>query len=206
MGRSIDCVVIGSINTDLVVRVPRVPRHGENLMARGITTGRGGKGSNCAIAVARLGGFARMVGSVGQDAYGDQAVAALQAENVDTAGVRRCAKAPTGMAVILVDDEGENTIVVARGANEGLTADHVRLALEDTRPHVIVTNYEVPFDCVQAALDWAEAHEVLAVLDAGPARHQQPQRWGSHVVLTGNQAEIACLLGCSAGDESAWRD
>ncbi len=206
MGRSIAVAVVGSINTDLVMRVPRVPEHGENLMAHGITTGRGGKGSNCAIAVARLGGTARMVGSVGQDVYGDQAMEALQAEGVATAGISRSAEAPTGMAVIMVDDEGENTIVVARGANERLTVAHVRGALDEAAPDVVVTNYEVPFDCVQAALDWADAHEEFAVLDAGPARHEQPQRWGQHTVLTGNEAEIACLLGCSREDEFRWQE
>jgi ribokinase len=205
VGRSIAVAVVGSINTDLILRVPRVPKHGENLIAHGVTTGRGGKGSNCAIAVARLGGSAQMVGSVGQDAYGDQAIKALHAEGIATSGVSRCAASSTGMAVIMVDDEGENTIVVARGANERLTVAHVGRALEEAVPDVVVTNYEVPFDCVQAALDWADAHNVFAVLDAGPARHRRPERWGERTVLTGNEAEIACLLGCSQLKETSWQ-
>lgn len=206
MDASLSCAVVGSINTDLVLRVPRVPEHGENLMARGVTIGRGGKGSNCAIAAARLGATVQMVGSVGADAHGEQALDALQAEGIATADVQRCQEAPTGLAVILVDDEGENTIVVARGANDWLQAEHVRSALADATPGVVVINYEVPLACVQAALDWANAHDVLAVLDAGPARHERPERWGRRTILTANRDEIACLLGCAADDESAWRE
>jgi len=197
------CAVVGSINTDFVLRVPHVPEHSENLMARSVTVGRGGKGSNCAIAAARLGATVQMVGSVGADAYGEQALDALQAEGIATAGVQRCQEAPTGLAVILVDDEGENTIVVGRGANDWLQPEHIHSALSAAVPDVVVTNYEVPLACVQAALDWANAHDVLAVLDAGPARHERPERWGRWTVLTANRDEIACLLGCAA-DESAW--
>lgn len=205
MNKDVSCAVVGSINTDLVLRVPRVPGHGENLMARGMVVGRGGKGSNCAIAAARLGARVRMVGSVGMDAYGDQAIEALREQSIDTSGVQRCDQMPTGLAVILVDDGGENTIVVARGANDRLDPGGVMAALEEAGPTAVIVNYEVPLGCVQAALDWADGHDRLAVLDAGPARHERPERWGKRTVLTANQAEIACLLGCDAEDEDAWR-
>jgi len=202
VSKDVCCAVVGSINTDIVLRVSRVPLHGENLMAQELTVGRGGKGSNCALAVSRLGARSAMVGAVGADAYGQEALGALEAAGVGVAGVQRC-EASTGLAMILVDDQGENTIVVARGANDRLAPAHVQLALDQTDPDVVIMNYEVPLECVQAALDWADGHDRLAVLDAGPARHERPERWGRRTVLTANQAEIACLLDCDADDDAA---
>lgn len=206
MSKVISCAVVGSINTDIVLRVPRVPAHGENLMARGLTVGRGGKGSNCALAAARLGGSVSMIGAIGADAYGQEALGALEAEGVGVGGIQRCQGAPTGLAMILVDDQGENTIVVARGANDCLQPEQVATALDGVCPDLVVANYEVPLECVQAALDWADQHDRVVVLDAGPPRHERPERWGRRAVLTANQAEIACLLDCDAADEEAWRE
>src|SRR4051794_15906527 len=111
-------VVVGSVNMDLAVRTSRLPNPGETLLARGIQRSGGGKGANQAVGAARAGGAdTAMMGAVGTDADGDALLAALRAEGIDVTGVRRLENHPTGVALITIDDDAENTIVVAAGAN-----------------------------------------------------------------------------------------
>ena len=114
-------VVFGSINLDLVTRVPRLPSPGETLIGSGFASYPGGKGANQALAAARAGAVVRMYGAVGRDAAAASALALLRAGGVDVAGIR-AVDAPTGCATILVDDAGENAIVVVPGANERVDA------------------------------------------------------------------------------------
>src|SRR5512136_278017 len=106
-------VVVGSINMDLVVRSPRLPLPGETILGSGFSTFPGGKGANQAVAAARLGAPVIMVGRVGSDGFGNQMVQTLARDGVDVSQVQRDTEAPTGVALITVDDRGENTIIVA---------------------------------------------------------------------------------------------
>jgi ribokinase len=117
-------LVCGSINMDLVVRTPKLPAPGETLTAHGLEYVSGGKGANQAVAVARLGGKVGMLGAVGSDAFGATLKANLQQEGIDLEWVAN-KSGPSGVAIVAVDDQGENSIMVVPGANGSLTVDDV---------------------------------------------------------------------------------
>jgi ribokinase len=163
-------LVFGSLNADLVIRVPALPRPGETVLSDDYAIKPGGKGNNQAVAAARAGAEVMMVGSVGNDAFGDGLVANLQANRVNIAGVHRSAK-PTGIAYICVDPAGENFITVAAGANRDTRADFVPEAALGLGAATVLMQLEVPH-----AETWAlvrHAHEcgartVLSVAPAAP--------------------------------------
>lgn len=130
--------VVGSINTDLVARAPHLPRPGETIGGHEFSQVAGGKGANQAVAAARIGAQVAMVGCIGRDANGDQRLRDLEAEGIDCAGIEISATQPTGIALITVSDEGQNTIVVVAGSNGELTPDGVQRheATQIGRAHV----------------------------------------------------------------------
>ena len=121
-------VVVGSINMDLVVRAPRHPQPGETILGSAFYTFPGGKGANQAVAAARLGGRVKMIGRIGQDTFGDMLLANLQKDGIDTKYVKCTTDAATGVALITVNDNGENNIVVVPGANSKLTPNDIHAA------------------------------------------------------------------------------
>ncbi len=151
-------VVVGSVNLDLVARVERLPSPGETLTAHGVTRHPGGKGANQALACARLGATVRLVGAVGSDPLADEALALLRDGGVDLSAVREV-DAPTGTALIQVDDHGDTTIVIDTGANGFVTTG-------DLAADLVLTVLEVPDEAVAAAM----AASGFTVLNAAPAR------------------------------------
>src|SRR6266487_6334798 len=121
-------VVIGSINTDMVVRTDHIPAPGETILGSSFFITGGGKGANQAVAVAKLGGHSYMVGKVGSDVFGEQAILNLQYANVDTNFIYTDTQQPSGIALIAVADNGENSIIVAPGANSALSANDIEQA------------------------------------------------------------------------------
>ncbi|RME90901.1 MAG: ribokinase, partial [Verrucomicrobia bacterium] len=121
-------VVVGSSNTDLILRLPHIPAPGETVLGSEFLTAAGGKGANQAVAAARAGGRVAFVGCVGRDAFGQRAREGLEREGIDTAHVREQRAAPSGVALIFVADSGENAIGVASGANARLSPADVRRA------------------------------------------------------------------------------
>ena len=117
---SAEILIIGSINMDMVVSANRLPEMGETIMGKSYTTYPGGKGANQAIAAARMGGLVKMIGCVGKDAFGASLLENLTANNVDITSVGEDSNSSTGTALITVDDEGRNTIIVVPGANHAL--------------------------------------------------------------------------------------
>lgn len=173
-------VVLGSMNMDLVVRVPKLPRPGDTVLGDRLLTVPGGKGANQAVAAARLGAEVRMIARVGGDAFGTELVSGLQADGVDTSGVAVDAVEPSGVALIVVDGEGENQITVAPGANGAVgEAEIARLRGVLTRGDVLVLQLEVPVPAVQAAIGVARAAGARVILNAAPsgalAHRQMPQ-------------------------------
>ncbi len=154
--------VLGSINIDLTSSVAAFPSPGETVLAESLVRELGGKGANQARAAARLSGSARMIGAVGNDADGSFALEALSSAGVDVAGVVRDEQ-PTGVAMITVDRNGENMIVVNAGANHSLRADRLRLA----DAAVILCQLEIPIDCVEAA---AQQSTGFLAVNAAPAQ------------------------------------
>jgi len=197
--------VVGSIITDLAVLTPRLPARGENILAHRLHIGPGGKGANAAVAAARLGAHSVLVGRVGDDSFGREELAALRAEGVDTNAVGVDPETRTGAAIIMVDDEGENTILVIIGANDRLTPEHVEAGLA---PHwgrldALLVNFEVPPTAVAAAINAAHAHGVPAIVDAGPPRQFGPEVWGRATVISPNALEAATLVGHPVEDAAA---
>ena len=147
-------VVFGSINMDLVARVPRLPAPGETLTGHGFFTAPGGKGANQAVACARLGAATRMIGRVGDDAFGGALRGSLKGYGVDITGVAEHPGAASGVAVITVDDAAENEIIVVPGANGAVgREDLIRLEAALDGARILLLQLEVPLDAVVAAAE-----------------------------------------------------
>ncbi|MBX6340827.1 MAG: ribokinase, partial [Thermomicrobiaceae bacterium] len=192
--------VVGSINTDLVVRVPRFPSPGETTFGLDFATYPGGKGANQAVAAARLGARVRMVGAVGDDPYGGQRLADLAREGIDVAAVCRLEGVPGGIALIQVDHTGQNTITVVAGANERVTPGQVEAALSTgvAAGDVVCCQLELPEAAVRAALEVGRARGARTVLNAAPLLAFGRDLLSLVDVLIVNEVEAAQLLGAEA--------
>lgn len=194
-------VVVGSLNMDLVVRAPRHPKVGETILGGEFRTYPGGKGANQAVAVARLGSRVHMVGKIGTDSFGDTLLETISENGVDIDHVRRDAGVPTGVAFITVDKEGQNTIVVASGANASLTPRDVSAAEEAfVGAGVLLLQLEIPLDVVERAISLARQHNVLVVLNPAPAQVLDADLLAEVDYLIPNQTELALLAGQDTTD------
>jgi len=192
-----DVVVIGSLNMDLVVRAPRLPKGGETLAGHDFATAPGGKGANQAVAAARLGARVAMIGCVGADPYGDFLTRSLVQEGIDCRGVSVAAEVPTGIASILVDDQGQNAIVIVAGGNGELSAAHLQAqeSLLD-QAKLVIAQLEVPLATVGAALARAHALGKTVILNPAPATGPLPADWYAHIdYLVPNESEASLLTG-----------
>jgi len=191
-------VVVGSLNMDLVTRTPRIPVPGETIIGHEFFTAPGGKGANQAVAAARMGAQVSMVGRVGRDDFGNALRTTLAADGVDCTYVFEDADAATGIASILVDDAGQNSIVVAPGANARLTPDDVDRAEEViARADVLLLQLEVPLETVIRAAEVARRHDVTVVLNPAPARPDLDVLLPLVDILIPNESEAALLTGLS---------
>ncbi|HJW84615.1 MAG TPA: ribokinase [Anaerolineae bacterium] len=190
-------VVVGSLNMDLVVRSPRHPQPGETIIGGEFRTFPGGKGANQAVAAARLGGAVTMIGRVGADAFGDALIDTLARDRVDTAHVLRDGESPTGVALITVAAAtGQNTIVVASGANARVTpgdVDAAQAAFEGAS--VLLLQLECPLPAVARAIELAKKRGVRVVLNPAPAQPLDPALLSGVDYLIPNQSELALLTG-----------
>jgi ribokinase len=190
-------VVIGSLNMDLVARVPRMPAVGETLAGHTFTQVPGGKGGNQAVAAARLGARVAMIGRVGEDANGAMLRAGLEAEGIDCGSLVASSTAPTGVALITVDDAGGNSIVVVAGSNGELTpADIVRNEAVLATADVIVCQLETPLETVGAALVAGHRLGKTMILNPAPATGPLPAHWLPLIdYFIPNEVEAAALSG-----------
>jgi ribokinase len=189
-------IVVSSVNVDLVVAVERLPEPGETVVGARFEQHHGGKGGNQAVAAARLGAATAFVGAVGDDPFGEEARAALAAEGIDLAGLRCLAGEATGVALILVDAEGENSIAVAGGANVALRPNHVREALAGLHPgpdDVFLVGHEIPTAVTEQALRIGRAAGATTLLNPAPAGGLEPSTLALADVLTPNRGELAVL-------------
>jgi ribokinase len=187
--------VVGSLNVDHTLRVPRIPAPGETLTSSSMLTCFGGKGANQAVAAARAGGEVSMIGCVGQDAFGTQYLDHLQCEGVNTSGVLRT-ETPTGSAFIAVDDRGENTIIVNPGANHEITPqdidEHAVLIRESA---ALLLQLECPLTVVKRAAEVARKAGVRIVINPSPWMADFITAAIPVDVLIVNENEAAKLLG-----------
>lgn len=189
-------VVIGSINMDLVVRCDHLPRPGETVRGQDLHTIPGGKGANQAVAAARLGAEAHFVGHVGEDDFGRQLRQGLADSDIHVEYLGVDHERPTGIALIIVQESGENSIVVAGGANNTLTADDLDLAKPVIEAaDVVLLQLEIPVATVMAATEAAHAEGTRVILDAGPATHIPAGLRDAADVLSPNLVEAEALLG-----------
>ena len=199
-------IVFGSINMDLVTRTPRLPRAGETLQGYEFFTAAGGKGANQAVAAARLGISTQMVGRVGNDDFGHQLRDGLQAAGVHIDQVLLDDNASSGVAVIAVDDAGENNIIIIAGANGRVNQEDVE-RLTDLLPSAaaLLLQLEVPIPAVLIAAQAAQKAGVPVILDPAPAREDIPPELYSLVdIITPNEVEATQLVGFPVdGQETA---
>ncbi len=200
-------VVVGSSNTDMVVASRRLPAPGETVLGGTFLMAAGGKGANQAVAAARLGARVSLVARVGADMFGDRAIDGFEREGVGTRFVVRDPDAPSGVALILVDETGENLISVAPGANARLTVADVEAAREEIEAAAIVLlQLEVPLETVRHAARVARAAGALVILDPAPARELDAALLADVSILTPNESEAERLTGVPVtGDASAER-
>ena len=189
-------VVIGSLNMDLVTRAPRLPVGGETLIGHSFATVSGGKGANQAVAAARLGAQVAMVGCVGNDDYGVQLRDALLAEQIDCQAVSSV-DGSSGVALIVVDDNSQNAIVIVAGANGAMTPaviDRFDAVLQAA--DVIICQLEIPDATVGYALKRARALGKIVILNPAPASRPLPADWFAAIdYLIPNESEAAALSG-----------
>ena len=172
-------VVFGSLNMDLVVRVPRMPRAGETLSAHGFLSNPGGKGANQAVACARQGGKVLMVGRVGADGFGAQLRTAVVAQGVNAAGVATTPGVSTGVAMIMVDDAAQNCIAVVPGANASVAvedAEALRVRLADAG--LLLLQLEVPMASVLRAAGHREGSRLHRAAESGAGAGNCPKPCG----------------------------
>ncbi|HWD14548.1 ribokinase [Pseudochrobactrum sp. sp1633] len=179
--------IIGSINFDLIARSPKLPEPGETLTGRDFSTAAGGKGANQALAAARAGVPVRMVGAVGSDAFAPQAVALLRAEGVDLTRVATRGDA-TGIALITVEDSGENTIIVIPGANGLVTEDDVNVA--DLDGGFLLLQMEVPLPALEKAIATSETSDTTCILNTAPWRDDAASLLPRADIIVANETEF----------------
>ncbi|MGE5590438.1 MAG: ribokinase [Bacillota bacterium] len=196
-----DIVVLGSLNMDLVARVPRRPTGGETLTGIDFKTINGGKGANQAVAAARLGASVAMVGRVGDDVFGGSLLQGLRQDGVDTSCVAVTAGVSSGTALITVDDRAENSIIIIPGANGRLTPTDVdRHQAVITGARVLMLQLEVPIETVVRAAQAAKQAGVTVLLDPAPARQLPEELLRSVDIITPNETEASMLSGRTVGD------
>jgi ribokinase len=193
-------VVVGSTNTDMTVRVPHIPRPGETVCGRDFRVTGGGKGANQAVAAARAGAPVLFVTALGTDALGDRALEGLAAEGIDVTLVRRVPDAASGVALIFVDEAGENSIAVASGANTALApADLEPLLSQLDAGDVLLVQLEIPLETVCAAVQAAAARGARVILNPAPAGALPDTLLRAVTVITPNEHEAAQLTGLEMG-------
>lgn len=194
-------VVVGSTNMDMVVKTSHIPTPGETVLGGSFFMNPGGKGANQAVAVARLGGNVLFVSKIGNDVFGKQAAQLFQAEGIDTSRIFSDEKLPSGVALITVDAAGENSIVVAPGANANLLPADVKGALKGiSTGGIILLQLEIPLATVQYVAAYAAEKDIMVILNPAPAAIL-PAQLLSHIdVITPNSTEASMIAGINVLD------
>jgi len=195
-------IVVGSVNTDMVIKGSRLPGPGETVTGGEFIMAAGGKGANQAVAAARLGAEVTFIAKVGRDVFGDQAIENYRREGICTDCILRDSENATGVALILVDDKGENSISVASGANFALTpADVAGCADQIRAADLVMFQLETPLDTVLAAAKIAAEAGVPVILNPAPAAQLPVELLQYVTYLTPNETEAERLTGMSVTDE-----
>ena len=201
MGNKI--TVVGSSNTDMILKHERIPRPGETIIGGEFSTAPGGKGANQAVGAARAGGDVTFVARTGKDMFGDKAIEGFQNDNIDVTHVIRDPDEPSGVALIFVDENGENSIGVASGANGNLSPQDVQNASDAiTSADIVAMQLEIPIETVEAAAKLAHENGVKVVLDPAPAQPLSDELLKCVSIVTPNETEAEMLTGKKVENEA----
>ncbi len=194
-------VVVGSSNTDMIIKVPRIPKPGETILGGAFQTAAGGKGANQAVAAARAGGDVTFVARVGDDMFGEQAIKGFISDGINVDYVIKDKDAPSGVAEIFVADDGENSIGVASGANANLSVDDVAAAKAAiVKADIVVMQLESPLETIAAAAQLAMENRVEVILNPAPAQPLPDELLALISILTPNESEAELLTGVAVHD------
>lgn len=198
-------VVVGSINMDMVIKTKHIPVPGETVLSGLFFMNPGGKGANQAVAVARLGGTTSFIGKIGNDIFGKQSVQLFDQEGINTHYVLSDEELPSGVAMIIVDQQGENSIVVASGANANFFPSDLESALDEiANADILLMQLEIPIETVNFVAKYAASKNVKVILDPAPANALSPELLNHIDIITPNQTEAEMLSGIKvSGIESA---
>jgi ribokinase len=196
-------VVVGSSNTDMILKLERIPRPGETLLGGEFVTAAGGKGANQAVAAAKAGGAVTLVARVGKDMFGERAVAGFAESGINVDYVQYD-KSASGVALIFVAKDGENSIGVGGGANAKLSPADVRRAKDAfADADVVIMQLETPLETVQAAADFAAASGARVILNPAPAQPLPDKLLKKVSILTPNETEAELLTGVKVTSEAS---
>ncbi|HXB45155.1 MAG TPA: ribokinase [Puia sp.] len=194
-------IVAGSANTDMVVKTKKLPLPGETILGGNFFMNRGGKGANQAVAAARLGGHVGLVAKLGNDIFGKLTLEGLKKEGINTDYIFIDEGTPSGTALIIVDDAGENIIVVAPGANGNLLPSDINTVNEMHEAEIILTQLEIPMSTVVVLAQNAKANNQKMMLNPAPAQSLDDMLLKGLFLITPNETEASLLTGIKVFDE-----
>ncbi|MDP4286197.1 MAG: ribokinase [Bacteroidota bacterium] len=195
-------IVVGSANTDMVVKSAKLPLPGETLLGGTFFMNAGGKGANQAVAAARLGGNVILVTKVGNDIFGKQTVEGLQKEGINTDFVFVDDIAPSGTALIMVNDEGENSIVVAPGSNANLLPADISNVKNIAEAEIILMQLEIPMETIVSVAKYAKSNNQKVIINPAPAQKLDDELLNGLFLITPNETEASLLTGINITDEA----
>jgi ribokinase len=197
-------VVVGSSNTDMIVKLDKIPVPGETVIGGEFSTAAGGKGANQAVAAARAGGDVTFIACVGNDMFGQQAVDGFVSDQINIDYVFKDETAASGVAFIFVDKKGENSIAVASGANYELRPEHINKSKDAiTSAQILVMQLETPIDTVTSAAKLAKENGVKVILNPAPAQPLEDDLLKKISILTPNEGEAELLTGVKVEDDTS---
>ncbi|HEX2984479.1 MAG TPA: ribokinase [Ignavibacteriales bacterium] len=188
--------VIGSSNTDMIIKIKELPKPGETIIGGKFATAAGGKGANQAVAAARAGGNVDFVSRVGSDMFGDNTIDGFAKDGLDVSNISRDDRDPSGVALIFVDEKGENSIAVASGANANLTPANIPdMEKIISQAGILLMQLEIPIETVERAAELAKAKNVKVILNPAPARPLSDDLLKNVSLITPNETEAEMLTG-----------
>jgi ribokinase len=196
-------IVIGSANTDMVVKTETLPLPGETKLGGTFFMNAGGKGANQAVAVARMGGNVTFVTKIGNDIFGKQTLEGLEKENINTEFVLVDENEPSGVALIIVNEEGENCIVVAPGANAMLLPKDINFKDAISETDIILMQLEIPMKTVSEVIEKAKSINKRVILNPAPAQQLDDDLLMGLYMITPNESEASLLTGVKVNDEAS---
>ncbi|MFC1537862.1 ribokinase [Candidatus Latescibacterota bacterium] len=195
-------VIIGSSNTDMIIKLSRIPKPGETILGGDFSIAPGGKGANQAVSAARAGGNVVFIARVGDDMFGKQSVEGFRGDSIDTGHIITDTTAPSGVALIFVDKEGENSIAVASGANANLVPSDITVAKDViASAGIVLMQLEIPIETVKTAVEIAAGSGAKVILNPAPAQPLSDEILRNITIITPNETEAELLTGVKVEDE-----